>query len=99
MDKLKRATAIQIREARKERGMQQLTLAEVVGVSRTSISNIEKGKQALSLSLFCKIANALDYQPDQFLNRIINRKPDLSVSKSDVDDEVVRRQIAKVIQQ
>lgn len=48
-----------IRVLRDARGLTQAQLAELVGVERTSITNIEKGRQRLGLDLLDKIATAL----------------------------------------
>lgn len=48
-----------IQQIRKARGLTQAELAKLVGVERTSITNIEKGRQRLGLDLLDKIATAL----------------------------------------
>lgn len=48
-----------IKVLREARGMTQAELARLVGVERTSITNIEKGRQRLGLDLLDKIATAL----------------------------------------
>lgn len=48
-----------IKQLRNARGLTQAQLAELVGVERTSITNIEKGQQRLGLDLLDKIATAL----------------------------------------
>lgn len=98
MKSLKTAVAVEIHEARKSRDMQQHVLADIVGISRTSISNIEKGKQGLSLDLFCRIAAALDYQPSDLLKNIIDSQTDKTVSESEVSNESIRQQITKAIE-
>jgi len=45
----------------------QQDLAERVGLSRTSITNIEKGKQHTSLHMLFKLASALDVSPVDLL--------------------------------
>lgn len=98
MEKLQINLAQQISAIRKGRDMQQDDLAALVGVTRTSISNIEHGKQALSLSLFCKIAVALDYKPSQFLEMALSKWSDIDVSKKDVVDPKIRKLIKEAIQ-
>jgi transcriptional regulator with XRE-family HTH domain len=54
----------------REQGNVALTqhdLAERVGLSRTSITNIEKGKQHISLHMLFKLANALGIAPTELL--------------------------------
>jgi transcriptional regulator with XRE-family HTH domain len=48
-----------LRERRQEAGMSQETLAETAGLSRTSVVNIEKGRQGVSLGTLYRLANAL----------------------------------------
>ncbi len=50
-----------IRKMRKSAGMTQDGLAKVVGVERTSITNIEAGKQTVSVALLRKIVDACGY--------------------------------------
>jgi len=49
-----------IAKIRKRKGLTQMELAELVGVNRFHISNIERGKSLPSVKLLIKIANVLD---------------------------------------
>ena len=49
-----------IHEYRKERNMKQLELAELVGVRRETIGNLENGKYNPSLKLAMDIAKVFD---------------------------------------
>lgn len=49
-----------IHELRKERNMQQADLAELVGVRRETIGNLENGKYNPSLKLAMDIAKVFD---------------------------------------
>lgn len=51
-----------IRTLRKGRGMTQADLAAASGVERTSITNIETGKQRLGVDLLVNVANALGHE-------------------------------------
>ena len=53
-----------IANIRKQKGLTQIQLAEMVGVNRFHISNIERGKSSPSLKLLIKIADALDVSLD-----------------------------------
>ena len=53
--------------ARKARGMKQEDLATAVGFLRTSVANIEAGKQRVPLHTLEKIAAALDVSPGELL--------------------------------
>ncbi|MCR8667296.1 helix-turn-helix domain-containing protein [Aestuariibaculum sp. M13] len=51
---------------RKELGYTQIELANKTGMSRTSIVNIEKGRQFPPLHLLWEISQALDCNPSDF---------------------------------
>jgi transcriptional regulator with XRE-family HTH domain len=57
----------QIRKVRKERGLTQEQLATLVSLTRTSITNIEHGRQKLLLHTLYEIANALAIEPHALL--------------------------------
>jgi putative transcriptional regulator len=54
------ALKTRIHELRKERNMQQADLAELVGVRRETIGNLENGKYNPSLKLAMDIAKVFD---------------------------------------
>jgi len=56
-----------IRDKRERAGMTQDALAASIGLTRTSVTNIEKGRQKLLLHTFCKIAIALGLPPAELL--------------------------------
>lgn len=56
-----------IRERRKAISMSQATLAGHVSLSRTSITNVELGRQHLSLYMLFVFAKALGVEPQTFL--------------------------------
>jgi transcriptional regulator with XRE-family HTH domain len=56
-----------IRQAREEKKITQDHLASIVSLSRTSITNIEKGRQKLLLHTFLEIATALQVRPENLL--------------------------------
>lgn len=67
-----REVGIRIRDARKKVKEQdgkltQEALAESVGLERTSLTNIEKGRQRLLLHTFSRIATALRVSPTELL--------------------------------
>lgn len=59
-----------IREARKKLGLTQTALAAAVGLTRTSVVNIEGGKQKMLLHTLFDIAHALDVEPPELLPKI-----------------------------
>jgi len=63
-----REVGIRIRQARKlSDNMTQEALAMSVGLTRTSLTNIEKGRQRMLLHTFTEIAAALGINPSQLL--------------------------------
>ncbi|MVM34214.1 helix-turn-helix domain-containing protein [Spirosoma sp. HMF4905] len=49
-----------IREARIKKGLSQLELAQILGVTKAAVSGYETGRQNLTLGTLQKIATALD---------------------------------------
>lgn len=56
---LLRAVGRRVSEARKSRGYTQEQLSEVVGIEPVTLSRLETGHRALSLSMLARIAEAL----------------------------------------
>lgn len=57
----------QLRTARRDAGLTQEEVAERVGLTRTSITNIERGMQHISLRQLYLLAAAVGLQPAQLL--------------------------------
>lgn len=62
-----RSLGERIREAREKTGATQDDLARVVGLSRTSVTNIERGRQGVQVYLLVKIARTLGLTVQQLL--------------------------------
>jgi transcriptional regulator with XRE-family HTH domain len=62
-----RAFGARVKSERDAVGMTQEELATAVGLSRSSIANIERGTQAVSLDALYRIASALDRDPAELL--------------------------------
>jgi len=60
-----------VRTKREQLGLTQEALASQVALTRTSITNIEKGRQKLLLHTFVDIAHALSVEPALLLPAII----------------------------
>lgn len=56
-----------IRQLREERGLTQTDLGTAVGLTRTSISNVEKGRQKILLHTFYDVAETLMADPAAIL--------------------------------
>ena len=63
----KRLVGIRITLKRKEKGLSQEQLAEIIGFSKNHLSNIERGKYTPTTSFIFEICNALGETPDFYL--------------------------------
>lgn len=63
----------QLRERRTDAGMTQQELADALGVSRPSVSNIEAGRQHIQLDVLYRLAAVLDLEVHRLL-------PDIQVA-------------------
>jgi transcriptional regulator with XRE-family HTH domain len=66
-DDFYRHFGIILRDKRKSSGLSQEDLGTSVGLNRTSISNIEKGRQKILLHTFCDVARVLKVEPNSLL--------------------------------
>lgn len=62
-----------LRQARKAAGLSQADLAVAIKLTRTSISNIEKGRQKVLLHTFGEMLHALSVQPSELLPDVVPR--------------------------
>lgn len=88
MDMMK-AIGTRIREAREAKHLTQEQLAEMVGVSPTHMSVIERGVKGPRLRTFIAIANALDTTSDSLLLDVLNNSVQIEVTE-------LSRQIGKL---
>jgi transcriptional regulator with XRE-family HTH domain len=73
------AAGKKIRDARRQQRLTQDVLAARVSLTRTSIINIEKGKQQLLVHTLVQLAKELGVQPAELLPEIISTNaPDLN---------------------
>lgn len=63
----KRAAGLKIQNARKDYGLTQAELAEAVGISRTSLANIEGGKQSMTIKTLRPLCLELQLSADDLL--------------------------------
>lgn len=56
-----------IREARIKNGLTQENLAQRVSLTRTSITNVEKGRQAIQIHVLYNFAAALNLEPKDLI--------------------------------
>jgi transcriptional regulator with XRE-family HTH domain len=69
MDDLRDLFATNLRRIRNERGLSQDDLAAEAEVSRSYLSQIEKGKFHVSLKIIGKLTAVLKVEPAEFLRR------------------------------
>ncbi len=67
-----------VRRARERQQFTQEQLAQRVDLSRTSITNIEQGRQRVLLHQIVEIANALETKPEDLLVETDNPSNDLT---------------------
>lgn len=87
-DKIYRLFGSRVRELREEKHVTQDERARRVALSRSSITNIEKGRQRVLLHQMVEIAQALDADPGRLIPRAeaVEQRPAL------------REDVAKVVE-
>lgn len=91
-----RALGERIREARERVGIKQDQLGRAVGLSRTSITNIERGRQGVQAHLLVRLAEVLGRLPAELLPRptaepsIPEKMRELEPSKREWAERVMR---------
>lgn len=70
-----------VRGYRRRRDVTQLQLGERVGLTRTSITNIEKGRQKVLLHQVFQFADALQVNPEMLLPRQITREAESQIEE------------------
>ena len=63
----KKLIGIRIMTKRKECGLSQETLAEIIGYSKNHLSSVERGKYTPTTNFIIAICNALGETPDYYL--------------------------------
>lgn len=87
-DRIYKEFATKLKKARKEAKLSQEKLSERVGLSRTSITNIEAGRQHISLHMLFLLSDILGVTPEDLL-------PEKPAPPSPQDDEI-DRELSKV---
>lgn len=85
---LYRIIGARIREAREKNHINHDQLAQKVGISRSSVVNIEKGRQRLPLHLMWDIADELGVEPYNFIpsRSDIHKQP----ITNEIDDKTLK---------
>lgn len=69
---IRKAVGLALRELRLERNISQEKLAELGGLDRSYVSEIENGDKTASVVTIFKVAIALDLKPSEFLQEVEN---------------------------
>ena len=72
---LREVFAINLRQLRHERGLSQDDLAYEAGISRSYLSQVEKGVFYASLRIVGRLAEALQVEPAELLRLPLNSRP------------------------
>ena len=79
---------------RKENGLSQIDLGELIGVSKVSISNYENGTRTPSLEILLMIMNVFNVSADYLLGRELNavfeNNENLTIILSTDDVRIIR---------
>jgi transcriptional regulator with XRE-family HTH domain len=71
---LRQTFALNLRRLRHERGWTQEGLAHEAGISRSHMSEIERGKVWVGLEIIAKLAHVLEAEPAEFFRPPTPRK-------------------------
>jgi transcriptional regulator with XRE-family HTH domain len=83
-----------VRSIRQSRGLTQADLADRVGMSRTSVTNIESGTQAVTVAGLFELAEALQVDPGHLLPTAATAEESIS----QLSDAVMRRDLMDLLQ-
>lgn len=80
-----------VRELRVQAGLTQVELGRMVALSRPSITNIEQGRQPVTVELLLDLADALGVPPTSLLPPIENEtSPSLEMYTSELSEDETR---------
>lgn len=81
-----KAIGARIKEAREAKSLTQEQLAEIVGLSATHISVIERGVKAPRLETFIELANALNATSDSLLIDVLDTS--LQITAAEISEQI-----------
>jgi transcriptional regulator with XRE-family HTH domain len=64
----------EIRRARDRAGLSQERLAELAGVHRTYVSEVERNLKSPTVRVFLRLCNALDVSPSALIRKVEERE-------------------------
>lgn len=83
VDRFYRAVGERVRGARNAARMTQTALAARLGITRSSVANLEAGRQRIPLHVFAAVAESLDVTPASLLPEKITVLGDAELSRLD----------------
>ncbi|MBF6100580.1 helix-turn-helix transcriptional regulator [Nocardia cyriacigeorgica] len=83
-----------IRNARTPKKISQQELGEAVGLKRSSIANIEAGRQRSAVHIIALIGQALSISPEELFPRIKDSESlsDIEITRNDIEGQSVDTQ-------
>lgn len=97
VDPLYREFGRLMKSGRETTGMSQAALGRRIGLSRTSVTNIESGRQHVSLRQLFEIAQALGRSPESLLPEVAAELP--AEIKSDIRRKGYGEDVSDLIEQ
>ncbi len=88
-----------IKELRKRKKITQQKLAEMIGVSQSSIGMLEGNKQGASNETLVKLAIALDTTTDYLLSNDENKSIDFSLGLNKKDKKDISKALSETLEQ
>lgn len=87
------AFGTRLRAVRNDRGLKQDDVAKAAGLSRTSVVNIEAGRQGVALGTLFRLAEALGVAPAELLPEVAdaNPMPSIAIGAGAMDSEEILR--------
>lgn len=86
-----------IKVRREEIHMRQAELAESIGLSRTSVTNIERGRQRLFLDQFAEICHVLKVAPSEMIPDPVSQEAErLAIRSASIGPASVRKFLASI---
>lgn len=87
-DELNTHLGLVVRRVRQSRELTQGQLADRIGLTRTSVTNIERGDQGISVSLLVDLARSMDADPVDVLAQALRLKAEADASSMPVPSEI-----------
>jgi transcriptional regulator with XRE-family HTH domain len=87
-DELNAHLGLVVRRIRRNRELTQSQLADRIGLTRTSVTNIERGDQGISVALLVDLARGMDADPVDLLAQALRLKADSEAASTPMPSEI-----------